>query len=172
MVAVARDAAPVDRLICVSAPQSYANPARNALRLVGLAVVLMGLFGMHGLANHGVGGMENMSPVMAQTSGETVGATVDLVSVGLADVAAPLTEHLLGSTSRTSGQDGHQGMDMNIAGLCVATLAVGLFALLLLLRTGHAPRAPWFLAGRGFALKPAGRDPDPPSLTALSRQRC
>jgi len=126
---------------------------------------------MHGLANHGLGGMENMPQVMAQVSTGTVGSTVDLVFVGQSDVTGPLAEPVPGEATLTSGTD-HQSMGMNMAGLCVAILAVGLFALLLLLRTGRLPRALWFVARPLFAVSPAGRDPDPPSLTVLSILRC
>jgi len=164
-------AASVDRLTHVSAHQSYGNPARTASRLVGLLGVLFGLFGMHGLANHGVGGTENMAQVTVQASAATVGSTVDLVSVGLTGQDVPLAEPVPGAATLTSGL-GQQGMDMNMAGLCVAILAVGLVALLLLLRGGRLPRSLWFLQRPAFAFKPVGRDPDPPSLTVLSIQRC
>jgi len=159
------------RLDQVSARQSFANPARTALRLVGLLVVLTGLFGMHGLASHGVGGMENMPQVIAQASVGTLGSTPDLVSIGAGGQAGPLAEPVPGAATLTSGP-GRQGMDMNMSGVCVAILAVGLLALLLLLRGGRLPRALWFQQRRAFALKPVGRDPDPPSLTFLSIQRC
>ncbi|MEO7943504.1 MAG: DUF6153 family protein [Marmoricola sp.] len=155
----------------MSARQSFAGPARTALRLVGLLVVLTGLFGMHGLSNHGVAGMENMPQVTAPASVGAVGSTLDRVSGGPTGQAGPLSDPVPGAATLTSGP-GQQGMDMNMAGLCVATLAVGLFALLLLLRLERLPRAPWFLQRRAFALKPVGRDPDPPSLSVLSIQRC
>ena len=138
---------------------------------MGLLVVLTGLFGMHGLANHGVGGMENIPQVIAQASARTVGSTLDLVTGGPTGHAGPLSQPLTGAAMLTNGP-GHQDMNMNMAGLCVAILAVGLFALLLLLRGGRLPRALWFLQRWAFARTPAARDPDPPSLTVLSIQRC
>ena len=142
------------------------------MRLVGLAVVLVGLFGMHGLANHGPGGMENMPQVMLQEMTAAVGSPVDhLVPAGLVGEAGSLAGPVVGAAVWSSGHE-HQGMDMSMAGMCVAVLAVGLFALLLLLRGGRLPRALWFVPLGAFAVMPAGRDPDPPSLNVLSIRRC
>lgn len=148
------------------------TPARTALRLVGLLVVLAGLFGMHGLANHGVGGMENMpQAVIAEASTGMAGSTVGLITAGIDRPVGALVDHGEGAVAVLSGL-GHEGMGMNMAGLCVAILAIGLVALLLLLRGRRAPRTLWSLPRLMPAVTPRGRDPAQPSLTALSIQRC
>jgi len=161
----------VDTLKPMRTRQPLTTPARTALRLVGLLVVLVGLFGMHGLANHGVGGMDMPHAVIAEESTAMAGSTFDLLSAGLPHQVLPLVERAYRAAELGSGP-GHKGMGMNMAGLCVAILAIGLVALLLLLRGGRAPRASWSLQRLMFAVTPLGRDPAPPSLTALSIQRC
>jgi len=152
--------------------QPLATPARTALRLVGLLVVLAGLFGMHGLASHGVGGMENMpQAAIAEASTGVAGPPLGLMTAGIDRPVGALVDHGEGAVAVLSGL-GHKGMGMNMAGLCVAILAIGLVALLLLLRGRRAPRVWWSLPRLMFAVTPPGRDPDPPTLTALSIQRC
>ena len=148
--------------------QPLGSGARAALRLMGLLAVVAGIVGMHGLANHGVGVMENTHPVMAATSTTSdapvleAGTTRDLESLFASTGAATasLTPLL------------PPGMDMEMAGLCIAVLALGLGVLSLLLRSRGLRLAPWVLRGPAESVRRVGRIVDPPSLIRLSIQRC
>ena len=135
--------------------------ARVALRLVGLLAVVVGVIGMHGLANHGVTGMEAMGPpsvattvTSAITAAET---TAGAVRAEVVASAAPILP---------------PGMDMNMAGWCIAILMLGVGAVSMLLRGNGLTLAPWVLPLAVRTVHRYGRDPDPPSLRRLSIQRC
>ena len=67
---------------------------------------------------------------------------------------------------------GHPGMSMSAAGMCMAVLVLGLFALLLRVRTSRLSPPLWRFAQPARAPGVRGRDPDPPSLIKLSIRRC
>ena len=135
-------------------------------RVAGLVVVLAGLFGMHGLAPHGVTGMESM-PLMPAVTATEASAVVSRVTA-----SADAPHQTLNQVTIERVGDSHGSMNMNMTGLCVAILAIGLLGLLLHLTRRATPSLLW-TSHRPFGHAPqAGRDPDPPSLTALSVQRC
>ena len=163
----------VDRLGTVSIPQSVsATSARPSLRLAGLLMVLAGLFGMHGLAGHGDGGMETSSrTAMTGMSMSPVAAGVHALVTDVGDHAKPLA----GQAQRAvegARVPGNVGMDMNMAAMCMAILAAALIALLRLLLGRRVVPVWWSLPRQVKAMVCPGREPDPPSLTALSIQRC
>jgi hypothetical protein len=143
------------------------GPARPALRLAGLLVVLAGLFGMHGLDSHGAAGTEAVAhagmtepAVAGLAAGHHPAPMVMTVRDGAAAVvSAAAATH-------------HPAMEMAMAGACLAVLAVALIALLRFLRTNRVRPVLWVLPRRARAPGHAGRDPDPPSLIDLSIQRC
>ena len=93
-----------------------------------------------------------------------------VISGVTASVEAPL--RTLGQVTIERVGESHGSMNMNMTGLCVAILAIGLLGLLLHLTHRATPSLLW-TSPRSFAhALQAGRDPDPPSLTALSVQRC
>lgn len=115
-------------------------------------LVLVGLFGMHGLAEHGEAGSHTEMAMAATTSPS-------------ASTALPITtpqETLLPATP-------DMGMAMD---LCLAVLLGGFVAWLLL--AGPSRRTTWLLPRQAATALPVprGRAPDPPSLHALSVYRC
>lgn len=69
--------------------------SRAVLRLTGLLAVVAGIVGMHGLANHGVGGMANTHPVIAATSTSSDAPVLDAGTAGTTDeVAVVLPAHI------------------------------------------------------------------------------
>ena len=165
---------PVDRLSTMSIRQPVATAAHPALRLAGLLVVLAGLFGMHGLAGHGAAGMETMpGAVMAEAATGTAVSTLESMATGMgrqAELASGQAHRAVEAVS-TSGHTG-MGMGMSMAATCVAILAAELIALLLLLLGQRLVPVLWSIPRRAGAIAHPGRDPDPPSLTSLSIQRC
>ncbi|MBA2560152.1 MAG: hypothetical protein H0V07_09755 [Propionibacteriales bacterium] len=145
--------------------RSTATAARHALWLGGVLVALAGLFGMHGLDTHGAAGADAMShPAMTSSPANTLGA---------ADQALSDTVHEASATVAGAAVTfGPSAMDKGMVGMCMAVLSLALLALLLLLR--RMPNSPslWVLARPVRAPSYRGRDPDPPSLFALSTQRC
>lgn len=141
--------------------QPLTGRARVALRLMGLLAVVVGVIGMHGLANHGVTAMESMgAPNVATTvaSANTAAeATADTGLVAAVEVAAPILP---------------AAMDMNMAGWCIAILILGVGAVSMLLRGKGLRLAPWVMPPAVRTVHRYGRDPDPPSLKRLSIQRC
>lgn len=134
-----------------------------ALWLGGLLVLLGGLFGMHGLDNHGDAGLDSV--VNATMTGSTghAGAVAYEVMTETAPEVAPVT---------TTGATGRSGMDMGVAGMCMAILMLGLIALLLRIRANRLQPPLWLVARHAGAPGARGRDPDTPSLIQLSIQRC
>lgn len=132
--------------------------------LGGLLLVLGGLFGMHGLADHGTdAGMESAMRATVGVAGVT-DAGSDAERVGLAAVPRAATAAV--------GATGGSAMDMGAMGMCVAVLGLGLIAWLL--RSWGLRRRPLRWLGSRPARAPGSRDrrPDPPSLIQLSIQRC
>lgn len=146
----------VDRLSAMAAtPRPPCARAPLAFRMVGVLAVLAGLIGMHGLASHEVTGIEAKGHAFVATA--TSAATAP--NPGVMVTAAPSMP---------------VGMDMEMAGWCIAILLLGLGAVSMLLRGKGLRLAPWvFRLPTGTVLARArGRDPDPPSLILLSIQRC
>ena len=140
--------------------QPLTTRARVTLRVVGVLAVVAGIVGMHGLANHGVTGMEGMGqPVVAATASSAAMVTV---------VAVPSTV----STVAEAVPSMPSGMDMEMAGWCIAVLMLGVGAMSLLLRGKGLRLSPWVVRLPGSTVQRLGRDPDPPSLRHLSIQRC
>lgn len=143
---------------------------RHGLWLGGVLVVLAGLFGMHGLASHGVAGIGSMTHAAMIDSPVAAIAPTAAALQSVADHAVAM-HTLAGSTAMSmSDSTGRDAIDLGMAAMCVAVLGCALIALLSLrasnrIRTVRArpPCPQWFLVDR---------DPDPPSLIALSIQRC
>ena len=146
--------------------------ARPGLRLAGLILVVAGLFGMHGLGGHDAGAMGSAPQAVMQEMPMSAAAA----DAGV--MAKP--DHQIGQVSTQSqpetdavGASGPGGMDMGMTAMCVAILAAGLIALVRFLLGGRVRSVLWKLARQAQAvLQHRGRKPDPPSLIALSIQRC
>lgn len=138
------------------------STVRHAFWVGGLLVVLGGLFGMHGLDNHG-GGADVDRVVQATMTG-TAAVTSHGRMIDTAHKAALATAAVTSAT-------GHDGMDMGMAGMCMAVLVLSLIAVLRLRASRLRPPL-WLVARAPRALGFRGRDPDPPSLIQLSIQRC
>lgn len=146
--------------------------ARPGLRLAGLILVLAGLFGMHGLGGHEAAAMGSASQAgmaelpmsaAAADAGVTAGLGHQIEQVGTQSAPGP----------DAVGASGPGGMGMGMTAMCVAILAAGLIALVRFLLGGRVRSVLWMLARQARAvLRQPGRDPDPPSLIALSIQRC
>ena len=143
-------------------------PASSALRLVGLLVVVAGLFGMHGLASHGVDGMDVLpgTALTAQSTAPSVlaGDAPAVVGHGLHNAAI--------DPSLEPSRSGRGGLDMGIAMLCVAILGAALLGLVWLLRAERPSAFVWARPHRQPVIVQTGRGPGPPSLVELSIQRC
>lgn len=144
----------------------------RVLWLGGLLVVLGGLFGMHGLDNHGGASISNVAHTTVSGLALDAGQTGHgLRAETAAHRAGPATAVVAAAVSDASE---HLGMDMSMAGMCMAVLVLllGLFALLLRIRASRLSPPLWRLALPARAPGVRGRDPDPPSLVKLSIQRC
>jgi Family of unknown function (DUF6153) len=122
-------------------------------------LVLAGLFGMHGLDGHDAVALGSVS--QAATAGMPM--------------SPPAAQPVIGGQSQPQIEavSGAGGMDMGMAAMCIAILAGALIALLRLLLGARVRPLLWVLARQARAvLRHPGRDPDPPSLIALSIQRC
>ena len=139
----------------------------TAGRLAALLVALLGLFAMHGLADHGSTGHGSMPGMTSQPV--TPVAVVDdhavdhVADSGRADSASP-------AVSSQSG-DGHG--EMGLLGLCLAIVgALLVFGAGVLLRWSRRLAASLCPAFRQLAAWARARDPAPPDLTLLCIQRC
>lgn len=162
-------------------PDRPTAAARPALRLVGLLVVVAGLFGMHGLAGHGL----HLDHDVPSGSGPALAAPYHADAVThLAAAAAGSGHEAMAMAAPAVGLDSTDpaptglgmgmttGMGMGSATMCVAILGV---ALLLILRRTHRERS--FAPTNGWpdprrTIVHPGRPPAPPSLTLLSVRRC
>ncbi len=138
---------------------------RRAVWLGALGIVLAGLFGMHGLDNHGMPGMSATHTMMAGPQ-ESVSGGHEAMSSRAAPVAGSST------TAGTVTSSGHPAIDIGMEITCMAILALALLALLRRLRGRISRRVLWMLTRPVRVPAFLGRDPDPPSLIALSIQRC
>lgn len=142
---------------------------RVALRAAALLAVLVGICGMPALASHGADRM--------QTSPDAVLSVTGAVTAPTALLSMPEDRmRVSGSASTSEAADAsnsqHHDGGMSMAGMCVAILMVGLAAIYLWM-TRQPLRRPGWLVPRLHVLPTAvSRDPDPPSLIALSIQRC
>lgn len=131
------------------------------LRLGALILVLAGLFGMHGLDGH--------NAVAMGSAPEAAMAKMPVNST----VGEPAISGQSHAQVKAVGASDAGGMGMGMAAMCVAILAGALIALVRLLLGGRVRPLLWMLARQARAvLEHPGRDPDPPSLIALSIQRC
>ncbi len=153
----------------MSSRTSHENTARRALWLGALLLTLAGLFGMHGLSDHGteqMGTAHAAMPTMTTMVTDAASTTVDLTQATVATVS-PVLDVVV---SHNPG--GGTGMDMSVAAMCLAVLVLTAVAMIVHL---HAERLRplLFLTARPVrAPVTAGRAPDPPNLYALSIQRC
>ena len=136
-----------------------------ALWLGGLLILLGGLFGMHGLDNHGGAGMD--SAVSATMTGSTghAGSVADEVITRAAPHVALVTGAATVATERP-------GMDMGAAGMCMAFLSGSDRFCCSRLHASRLQPPLWLVARPARSPGVRGRDPDPPSLFRLSIQRC
>jgi hypothetical protein len=133
-----------------------------------LFVVLAGLFGMHGLGDHGMPGMAQVDATMTHPGGlhqMTEHADRPMGGVHIAATDAPVSSAM--PSLAPMGLRGHAGM----SGMCLALLTGGLLALLVL--RGRAVRVLAEAPRCSVAARdPRSRDPDPPCLASLSILRC
>lgn len=152
---------------------SVPAPVRTALRLAGLLAVLAGLFGMHGLASHGGAGMESMPHGVIAATSEVTAPAVAATPAHAVDALASGLDTGHGVAAALIGPVIPDGIDLDMAGLCIALLAMGLGALVWLRRIGHGALVLWVQPRVTTATTVSGlRHPAPPSLTLLSIQRC
>ena len=131
------------------------STVRHALWLGGLLVVLGGLFGMHGLDSHGGAGLDTV----AHAAGHSA------MTAHHVEVEAVLPVAL-------SGAPGHSGIDMGVAGACMAVLVLTLIAHALRIYGSRVRPLVWPAARPSRAPGGRGRDPGSPFLIQLSIQRC
>lgn len=136
-----------------------------ALWLGGLLVLLGGLFGMHGLDNHGGAGMDTV--VNATMTG-----SIGLAGAVAGEVMTETAPEVALATVTATGASGRSDMDMGVAGMCMAVLMVGLIALLLRIRANRLHPPLLFVPRPARSPGARSRDPDTPSLIQLSIQRC
>ena len=147
-------------------PRPAAAPSRPGLRFLGLVIVIAGLFGMHGLASHGVQGMD-VVPGSALTSQSVTSSVLGSDSAD-GQAVAPIER----PDSLRASDSGQGDMDMSLAMMCVAILAVALLALLRSLRREPPSSILWARPRESRLIVRPWREPSPPSLIALSIQRC
>ncbi len=141
------------------------STARHALWVGGMLMILAGLFGMHGLDSHGTAGMGTMTETsMSESVMNGVRAAQATTSAVARDAGSAVASWAVAS--------GPTLMDMGMAGMCMAILAVALIAWLRFLRANRVRPVLWVIARPVRASGRAGRHPDSPSLFSLSIQRC
>ncbi len=137
---------------------------------VALSLVLLGLFGMHGLSSHGTSShaahqsvaTSDMAPMHADALLTTVDAPAATVPAGIVTAAAPVAASLLAGSVSNGG----------LAALCL-TILTGAALTLLWLALARSHRRSYSLAPRMVEVpRPLGRDPDPPTPRVLSISRC
>lgn len=145
---------------------------RTLVRLAGLVMVVVGLFGMSGLASHATDGATvtdmSMGSLASDPSTTTSSVARSLVETTTAAATAAVTTGRAVVTSAA----GHAGMGMNMACLCIAILMLGATGLFGLLNRFPRVTARWSAPRPVVSLRASGREPAPPSLTALSVRRC
>ena len=145
--------------------------ARRALWFGGLLLLLAGIVGMHGLDSH-TGGM--VPQVHAIALPEPAADSWAAPMSGVHEVMATAVHDVAGAATAmgTSAIEGVPVGHMDMTPMCMAVLAMALTVLIQMLR--GAPSLPPFrrICAPARTPGPQGRDPDPPSLTILSIQRC
>lgn len=134
---------------------------RRILTVAAWALILGGLFAMHGLGTHGTATQHGPAMTMAGSVGHSEHAP--------ADMAADAGEH-----TRTQGSSGDagDGGGMGLLTVCVVILTAAIAALTLFLLR-HQRRRPIFRGpGTVHHTVVAGRGGDPPDLISLSVMRC
>lgn len=146
-------------------------PACTGLWGAAAFVVLAGIFGMHGVTGHSWDGSARGNMTMAAAVAATHSGAPAVAQIEVRPPADRVTPILSVPSEPGNGPGGVPGMRM-ISMLCLAVLTGS--ALALVLAAVH-PRT----AAMARATRPTpqvklarGRDPDPPSLTALSLRRC
>lgn len=142
----------------------------------GVLIVLAGLFGMHGLSDHGVC-EDSGGPMPAHAVAMPDTRAVPVAGPLAVPVAVPMAVHgvvhetaVVPVASLLAGV--RDGMSGGVADLCLAFLTGFLLGL-----------ASWLMARRPSAValgvprlaplpRPRGRDPDPPTPARLSVWRC
>ncbi|GAB3669130.1 hypothetical protein GCM10027596_40920 [Nocardioides korecus] len=159
----------------VSSRPDNRTAARRALWLGALLLTLAGLFGMHGLSDHGTEQMDS-----AHTPATTVSSVSSMSSVmtGTASTAVDLAHATVATVSPvldavvSHNPGASTGMDMSVTAMCLAVLLLTAIALIVALQAQRL-RPLLFLTARPVrAPVTAGREPAPPNLYALSIQRC
>ena len=167
----------------MATPDRPAPAARLGLRAACLFGVLVGIFGMHGLAAHGVTGSDLVPYTFMAESHQGTGAASPATNAAhaLGNAAPGSAEHpsrgmttprITSATLLLPSSATEDGMDMGMTGLCLAILLVGAVALSL----WPVRHRPWSL--RWVWPRPVGLierprlTHSPPSLHALSIQRC
>lgn len=147
---------------------------RSAARVAVLFLVLTGLFGMHGLDSHETGGMGSMPQIpMIDMSG--MAGALEMADVGQVPEAAwgVVVAGVEGAAAAGLRVLPLPSGDMSMGlMICVAILAGALLALLRLLLGQRSTSLLWSRPRQQAAQSHTGRRPAPPSLTALSIQRC
>ena len=143
------------------------------MRLLGLLAVLAGLFGMHGLACHGLEDMDVLPGTVLAAAMTSEAGTVP----SLTDPARHVSTTQEVSRSPVMVSDFGPGpMDMGkgmgMAVMCVALLATATLVLLRYARRGRTAPVLWSRPRETPMVLPAGWRPGAPSLTELSIQRC
>ena len=146
--------------------------ARPRLRLAGLILVLAGLFGMHGLGGHDAVAMGSATEAMAAEMPMGAVGSGGVMSAEFKQHTGPVGSHDLLDADAVLVPS-HGGMGMGMTAMCVAILAAALVALVRRLLGSRVGSVLWVRARHPvFVLQPRRRDRDPPSLIALSIQRC
>lgn len=131
---------------------------------------------MHGLGGHDAAAMGSLSEVgMAGMAEMPIGAARADAGVTTAGLGLHMSQVSTDShpDTDTAGASGPGGMGMGMTAMCLAILAAGLIALVRSLLGGRVRSVLWMLTRQTRAVQQhLGRDPDPPSLIALSIQRC
>lgn len=150
------------------------SPVHHALWLGGLLVVLGGLFGMHGLAQHGGdhGGAVTQSVTHAASIVPAHGAEHEALT-GTAHETAPVAVVATAAVADSvTDAAGHSSISVGATAICMAVLVLSLLLLILRLYASRVPALLWLMARAVRSPMVRGRDPDPPSLFRLSIQRC
>lgn len=157
-------------------------PSQRGLWIGSLFLVLAGLFGMHGLADHRPCDM----PVMPGTLTGQIALPDAVAGSKLGPLSAHAAHGITTATTTTSAAaamledvghvalatGGHShGPVPDTVGLCLAILTGALLALALSTRRS-AVRLTIPVGRRSVIPRALGRDLDPPSLTWLSIRRC
>ena len=148
----------------------------GVLRAACLMAVLVGIFGMHGLADHGVSGTDLMPhSVMSQAyagMNDMDAFESAAMRTGGPAVISQGASSAFGEGNVVSMGPSQDGMDLNMTGLCLAILIIGFGTLSLWLARRRTPRPAWVSPHAARAVERSGRHADPPSLQVLSIRRC